>query len=147
MRPSTRHLLALFGAALVACGGGGDGTSGDGTEVAFAKTPAAVLTTESGAYTLSFYSSPSVQPTRGVNALKLFVTHTADGAAATDVAVDVVPFMPAMGHGSSVKPTVAPGSEPGTFTVSGLYFFMPGLWEIRTTIASSDHAIAKFDVP
>ena len=136
-------ILALLLAAPLACGGSTDDTSSVGT---FSATPAAVVTTDSGTYRIEVHSAPDALPTRGVNSLRLLVTHAADGTPASDLAVAIVPFMPAMGHGGSVTPSVVADAEPGTYTVSNVYFFMPGLWELRTTIATDDHATAQFEV-
>jgi hypothetical protein len=127
-----------------ACSGGGSGA--DTGE--FTTTPAAVVTTDAGSYRIAVHSAPDAVPTRGNNSLRLVVTRASDGAVVSGLALDVVPWMPAMGHGASVKPTVAPGVEPGTYTVSNVNLFMPGLWEIRTTIGgeTSDHVTAQFDV-
>ena len=115
---------------------------------AFAETPASVLTTAAGSYRIALHSAPDAQPSRGVNSLRLVVTKIADGSPAQGLDVDIVPWMPAMGHGASVKPTVQAGAEPGVYTVSNVNLFMPGLWEIRATIggATSDHATAQFEI-
>lgn len=134
-------VLALVGAACSDAGAPDTGT--------FAATPATVLTTEGGSFRIAVHSAPDAQPSRGVNALRLVVTKVADGTPAAGLAVDVVPWMPAMGHGASVKPSVTPGSEPGIYTVDNVNLFMPGLWEIRTTIggaAQPDHATAQFEI-
>jgi hypothetical protein len=115
----------------------------------FGQDPATVLTTNTGSYRIVLHSSPDAQPSRGMNSLRLVVTKVADGSPATGLQVGVVPWMPAMGHGASVTPTVQPGTEPGVYTVSNVYLFMPGLWEIRATIGGAtphDHATAQFDV-
>ncbi|RZA07636.1 MAG: hypothetical protein EOP11_07140 [Proteobacteria bacterium] len=44
----------------------------------------------------------------------------------------VVPFMPAMGHGSS--PTKLEPIASGTYRVSKIFFTMPGAWEIRVQV-------------
>jgi hypothetical protein len=139
--------LASFGSVLLvvaACGGSGSAPDTG----SFAETPATIVTSEAGRYRIAVYSAPDVQPSRGVNRLRLVVTKSADGDPATGLDVDVVPWMPAMGHGTSVKSTVQSGAEPGVYTVNNVNLFMPGLWEIRVTIGAltSDHATAKFEV-
>jgi hypothetical protein len=138
------QMVALLGgAASGGCSGGGAADTGT-----IAAEPAAVVTSDAGMYRISVHSAPDALPTRGVNTLRLVVTRVSDGAPASGLAVDVVPWMPAMGHGASVKPSVQPGAEPGTYDVSNVNLFMPGLWEIRTTIggASSDHVAPQFDI-
>jgi len=141
-----RALLIASSLAVTATACGDGGAVDTGT---FATTPATVLTTDAGSFRISVYSAPDAQPSRGVNALRLVVTRVADGAPVGGLQVDVVPWMPAMGHGASVKPSVTAGSERGVYTVDRVNLFMPGLWEIRATLggaAPPDHATAQFEV-
>jgi len=136
--------LPLLLAAPSACGGGdADETSSAGT---FSATPAATVTTDTGTYRIEVHSAPDALPTRGVNELRLIVTHASDGTPASGLVLAIVPFMPAMGHGGSVTPTVSADAVPGTYSVSNVYFFMPGLWELRTTVATNENATAQFEV-
>ena len=132
-------------AASAGCGG----SAGAPDPGAFASSPAATLTSDSGLHRIAVYSAPDAQPTRGVNALRIVITNVEGGRPATGLDLDVVPWMPAMGHGASVKPRVETGTEPGVFTVTRVNLFMPGLWEIRTSIGGAtqrDHATAQFEV-
>jgi hypothetical protein len=139
--------LSMVGALALAGLGCSSGSSGADTG-AFGATPAAVVTTDAGSYRIAVHSAPDAVPSRGNNSLRFVVTRASDGAPVSGLSLDVVPWMPAMGHGASVKPTVAPGTEAGTYTASNVNLFMPGLWEIRTTIGgeTSDHVTAQFDV-
>jgi len=145
----SRHasILALLaiGFAAMACGCSSDAVSDPGT---ISETAAAVVTSDQGSLNISVHSAPETQPTRGVNTLRLVVTRVSDGTPVSGLALDVVPWMPAMGHGASVKPSVEPGPDPGSYDVHNVALFMPGLWEIRTTISgtSSDHVAPKFDI-
>ena len=132
--------VALLAAA---CSGGGSGDPGP-----VAAEPASTVISDSGIYQISVHSAPDAQPTRGVNTLRMVVTRANDGAAAAGLELDVVLWMPAMGHGASVKPSVHAEAEPGVFTVTNVNLFMPGLWEIRTTIGgtASDHVTPTFDI-
>lgn len=137
--------IALVCAALAA-GCGGDGVADPGT---ISAEPATTVTSDSGGYRISVHSAPDAVPTRGVNTLQMVVTRIRDGAPAAGLELDVVPWMPAMGHGASVKPTVSAEAKPGVFTVTNVNLFMPGLWEIRATIGGAtqaDHATAQFEV-
>jgi hypothetical protein len=139
-------LAGAAGLGLAGCSSSGTGESGEPGTIA--TTPAAVLLTDGGLYRVAIHSAPDAAPSRGVNTLRLFVTRASDGAPATELDLEVVPWMPAMGHGASVKPTVSPGSDPGSYDVSNVNLFMPGLWEIRTTIGGklADHAAPQFDI-
>lgn len=140
VNPVMKALLFASLLALAACGGGG----GSPSSTDFNETPAAVLTTST--YQVALHCAPEQEPSRGVNSLELLVTRTSDGTAVDGLDVSVVPFMPAMGHGGSVKPTVTAGHAPGVYRVTNVNLFMPGLWELRTTIAT-EHATAQFDIP
>jgi hypothetical protein len=132
--------LALLAAS---CGGAGAGDAGPVAEAA-----ATTVTSESGGYRISVHSAPDAVPTRGVNTLQMVVTRTSDGAPAEGLDLEVVPWMPAMGHGASVRPSVRADAQPGVFTVTNVNLFMPGLWEIRTTIggSASDHVTPSFEI-
>lgn len=141
-----RSLLTIalgLGLPASACSGGGSGDPGP-----VAVEPASTVTSDSGNYQISVHSAPDAQPTRGVNTLQMVVTRANDGAPAAGLALDVVLWMPAMGHGASVKPSVRAEAAPGVFTVTNVNLFMPGLWEIRTTISgsASDHVTPTFDI-
>lgn len=138
------RLVACAVALLAAsCGGAGAGDAGPVAEAA-----AASVTSESGSYRVSVHSAPDAAPTRGVNTLRIVVTRTSDGAPAEGLDLEVVPWMPAMGHGASVRPSVSGDTQPGIFTVTNVNLFMPGLWELRTTIggAASDHVTPSFEI-
>jgi hypothetical protein len=115
---------------------------------AISEATAAVVTSDGGGYRISVHSAPDAAPSRGVNTLRLVVTKVADDTPVSGLELDVVPWMPAMGHGTSVKPSVEAGPEPGSYTVTNVNLFMAGLWEIRTTIggSTSDHVAPQFDI-
>lgn len=138
-------ILSCVAALMLAACSSDSGASDPGT---FSDMPAAVVMTDTGSYQFAVQSAPDATPTRGVNSLRFVVTRTSDGTPATGLALDVVPWMSAMGHGASVKPTVVAGTEPGSYNVTNVNLFMPGLWEIRTTIggSTSDHVAPKFDI-
>lgn len=125
------------------CSGSSSGDTGP-----VATEAASTVTSDSGSYRISVHSAPDAVPTRGVNTLQMVVTRISDGAPAAGLQLDVVPWMPAMGHGASVKPTVSAEAQPGVFTVTNVNLFMPGLWEIRTTIggSASDHVTPTFEI-
>jgi hypothetical protein len=56
--------------------------------------------------------------------------------------------MPAMGHGTSVIPIIEEDS-PGTYVVRDVDFFMPGTWELRTSIfgPATAYAAPSFQIP
>ncbi len=137
-RPHLAPLSALV-LALAACSGAH--TASD------AGIGATSLTSESGALHIEVTSAPNDSPSRGSNRIYFDVSAEDGGEPVEGLAMQMVPFMPAMGHGS--------GSEPSSSDVgSGRYEFddvlltMPGVWELRTTIdgAQSDYVAPRFDV-
>ena len=59
---------------------------------------------------------------------------------------EVILWMPSMGHGSS--PTTVTELDTGTYRVSDVYFIMPGNWEIKFQLKTSetvdDEAVVPF---
>jgi hypothetical protein len=71
------------------------------------------------------------------------------GAPVDGLTLQVTPWMPAMGHGTSVDPTVSVQGQ-GIYLVQDIYFYMPGQWELRTDLlhdASTDHVAPTFQIP
>jgi hypothetical protein len=52
----------------------------------------------------------------------------------TGAGITAKPFMPDHGHGSSVTPSVTPMGSDGTYQVTDLDLFMPGIWQVTLTI-------------
>ncbi len=139
-------LVVAVAAAGTGCGSDGDSGSGAAN---FSAAPDEVLTTQEGSFRVEVRTAPEPL-TRGSNVLQLRITDVASGEAVDALDVAVVPWMPVMGHGASVKPTVKRGDTPGTYVVDGVSLFMPGTWELRTTLARGstvEHATPSFQVP
>jgi hypothetical protein len=117
------------------CGGACSGSSIAPTD--------ATVTTDSGALRVEL----RVSPQRGTNTAELTVTNVADGMPRDGIGVSVVPFMPSMNHGSS-SPAVTPEGG-GKYQVTQLYLYMPGYWELRTTLSGppNDHVTLAVQVP
>ncbi len=142
--------LLVLAAGTTACGGGTTGPSG--TAPAGESFPDAALVTlpsDSGGRTVEVRTSPEQPPGRGVSSVQL-VIRDAGGAPVEGLALKVGPWMPEMGHGTSVVPTVTPQGH-GVYLVSNVYFFMPGDWQLRTDVAApgspTDHVTADFQIP
>ena len=137
-----RLIAVVLVLAGVACGGGGPAAAPQ----SFGADPDQTLASDSGALTIAVRFSPD-PPTAGSDAAQLSFID-ADGAPVSGLALTVVPWMPAHGHGTSVDPTVTE-TEPGTFVAAPLYLFMPGSWELRMTIGGTvdDTAKAAFEIP
>jgi hypothetical protein len=99
-------------------------------------------------FTFVLVEGDPAPPARGNNTWTLAVKDAA-GAPLDGATVDVKPFMPDHGHGTSVAATVAPGASPGTYTITPLYLFMPGLWQVTFTAtkgSATDSAVFSFCV-
>jgi len=101
----------------------------------------------SGALRLTLTSAPEAMPVRGTNTIELEVTQVDTGAGVSDLKLALVPFMPAMGHGSGFTPRSSVLGD-GRYRFDDVVLNMPGLWELRTTVEepASDEATFRFDI-
>lgn len=85
---------------------------------------------------------------RGSNSFEVQLRDASTGAPATGLEMSLVPFMPAMGHGSGVSPTISSLGD-GHYACSQVLLNMAGRWQLRTTIsgARSDYVAFEVDVP
>ena len=93
--------------------------------------------------------------TRGANVFEVRVTAVQGGQPLDGLGVSLVPWMPAMGHGTPVTSVIRPQGS-GRYLVENVTFFMPGHWLLRMSFAApaqgakppvSDSAMAEVDVP
>jgi YtkA-like protein len=113
----------------------------------FSKTPLLDLKTDSAGFDVEVRTLPSQPPALGTSSVQLIVRDAASGEPQSGLDVQTVPWMPAMGHGTSVAPTVAE-TEPGTYELTGVVLFMPGTWQLRTTLTgtTTDHVVPTVQV-
>ena len=143
------HYASLLAMVSVASCGGSSSSSTSANS--FSETPLMTITSDSGKLHVDVRTSPSQPPTRGQQSVQLVITDET-GAPQTGLALDTTPWMPAMGHGASVTPSVSE-TTPGTYMIADVDMFMPGTWELRTTIAeadsgtSADHVAPSFQIP
>lgn len=131
-------------ACALGCGGGmGNGSGGSAT---FSATPIQTVRSDSGALSVAVYPEAGKLPARGVNAFRYVITNST-GAPVEGVQVAIAPWMPFMGHGSSVTPTVAAAGQ-GAYVVTNVYFPMAGRWDLMSTFsgAVTDAAKPFFDI-
>ena len=156
-----RCAAALALTVCVSCGGSSTtpGDTPDGGVINCATDPRAMtyspgMSVVSTGKQLKFtlLSSDPAPPARGTDTWKLSVANAA-GQGLPNLTLQFVPpdpFMPDHGHGSSVTPTIAANAD-GTYTISNLYLFMPGVW--RLTLGATppggtfDSAVFYFCVP
>ena len=108
------------------------------------------MTSSSGTFRATLRAS-SDPPPLGEQTVAMDVVYVDGGAPATGLSLTVVPWMPAMEHGTSIVPAVSE-TAAGTYSIDNAYLFMPGIWEMRTTIAASasadaDKVAPSLDVP
>ena len=127
--------LTAFTAIATACSSASSSTTG--------QLPVTV-TSDSGSLHVELSASPP--PIVGTNRMELTVTRASSGAPLDGLSVSVVPWMPSMDHGTASPTVTAEGG--GKYAVTDLYFFMPGTWVLKTTLAGpvSDHAEPTFEL-
>ena len=137
--------MVRVAAALVTIALVGIGCGGAEAELPPPVFPAAALVTTSTAagMTIAVWSSPQ-PPAKGLAAFQFAFTDGA-GAPVDGLTVDVLPWMPAHGHGGSTHPT-ATATAPGIFLVQPVSFFMSGAWELRTMIGGQRDDAVTVDV-
>jgi len=140
-RPSS--LVVSLATALLLAGCGGESTSpGSSETTAFPDDPWTTQASDAGALTIEVRTSPKQPPERGLTVVQLSITDGA-GDPMDDLVVTAVPWMPDMGHGASVKPTVT-NAGGGKYEIDNVNMFMPGRWELRTEMTGPLDDSAKF---
>jgi len=108
--------------------------------------PARVLLSESGLLRFELRTPSGVA--RGTNDVLLHVAEADSETPSDELVLEMLPFMPAMGHGSGVSPQVTPLGS-GDYAFSEVVLNMGGRWQLRTSISGerSDHVVFDVDVP
>jgi len=142
-----RIAVPLLAATVFAIGCGGSANGSAGADLTFDAKPFETVRSDSGALVVAVYAQAGHAPTRGVNAFRYLVTD-ANGAPVEGVQLTVSPWMPDMGHGSSVVPKVT-AAGTGAFVLTDVYFAMPGRWDLLSTFAGpiTDAAKPSFQIP
>jgi hypothetical protein len=92
---------------------------------------------EKGVFKVRIASATPAPPDKGTNAFAVDVLD-ASGAPVSGADIEVVPLMPDHGHGSAVKPTVAPEAQEGRYSIGKVYLSMAGLWTLAFVVRSKD---------
>jgi hypothetical protein len=133
---------ALCGATAIGCSTGPESVASD----SFPVDALATLQSQSGAFTVEVRTAPDQPPIRELTSVELRI-QDASGAPAEGLTLTVLPWMPEMGHGASITPTVT-DEGGGRYVVSDVEWVMPGAWELRTSIApGQDRATPSFQIP
>ena len=131
--------LAVFLAACSTSTGGGTGGSSTSVSVCAGDPRATAYTVglsakaADGAFKVTFMDAMPAPPSKGANTWTVQITDAA-GRPVTGAKVAVKPFMPDHGHGSSITPQVMPMGTDGTYQITLLELFMPGIWQITLSI-------------
>lgn len=136
--------LAALAGLVVACSGSAAPTE---SSTEYAKDALVTLKTESSGLEVEVRTLPSQPPVLGNSTVQLIVRDPTSAEPESGLDIQAVPWMPAMGHGSSVTPTVTE-TAPGTYELTGVVMFMPGTWQLRTTFTGpvADHVVPSFQV-
>jgi hypothetical protein len=99
--------------------------------------PFGTIVNESGALSIEARTGPDQPPTRGLSTVELDIIDAHSGEPRDGLELTVVPWMPAMGHGTSVKPALeAVGG--GHYVISNVNMYMGGAWDLRIAISAAD---------
>lgn len=141
------HLITSIVVAALLTGCTAETTSPESDSVDFPESPLYTLTTDQGDLTIEVRTAPKQPPSRGQIDVELTIAGT-DGAPRDDLSLSALPWMPAMGHGSSIKPKIV-AKGGGRYEVLHVAMFMAGEWELRTQIAGpvEDSATIDFQIP
>jgi hypothetical protein len=151
-------LHLLFAVSLfAACGDSGGGTtSPDAMTIGCINDPRAMTYTADMMLTMTatqklkfeLVNSMPGPPVKGNNTWQVKLLD-ANNQPVTGAMIKVTPFMPDHGHGTSVVPQVTPMGDG--YTVTPLYLFMAGLWQVTIEVDSSpagaDSAVFYFCIP
>ena len=133
---------ALTLAAILAACSSGNATSGSRGDF---PADALATATSAGGLHVEVRSSPQPPP-RGTCTMQVTLSGASGPTDGVDIAL--VPWMDAMGHGTSIKPSVS-AVGGGKYVVSNVSLFMPGTWSLRFAFsgAVNDEATVPVDVP
>jgi hypothetical protein len=93
-------------------------------------------TSTDGALKITLVSADPAPPAIDSNTWIIRATD-GSGTPMTHATLKVAPFMPDHNHGTSIIATITPQSD-GSYTVTPLYLFMPGVWRIRFSVPATD---------
>jgi hypothetical protein len=153
MRKPPHAALLLFVGLASACG------SAAVSSESFPANALESMTSQNGSYRVEVRTAPQ-PPSRGAQSVEYTLTRSDTGEVAPGLSLSVVPWMPAMGHGTSLVPSVSEAA-PGVYVATNVGWYMPGQWVLRTTIvdpaagsdgdvdggAAGDYVEPSFQIP
>jgi hypothetical protein len=144
--PAIAIAAAMIGLFAFAAGCGGSPPAIPPVPASFPLQPVATVSSTSGALHVELRSVPDPM-VRGENVGQLTLTD-ASGQPAEGVTVEVLPWMPSHGHGTSQAVEIT-DQGGGVFITNPLYLFMAGEWQIQMKFqgAVDDTAMATVEIP
>jgi hypothetical protein len=149
----TRRLLgplaiALLALPLAACTSGTGGAGGSTVATSLCDTDPRAMTyavglsqtVMDGTMKVSFVDAMPAPPAESLNEWTVQLTD-GNGDPVSGATITVKPWMPDMGHGSSVTPQVTPMTTAGEYQVSLIDLFMPGIWTNTFTITTASEPV------
>jgi len=94
--------------------------------------------TKQGKFQVQIRSIPHQPPHTGMSTFEYRIQEKATGTLVTGAKLEVTPFMPAHGHGTT--PTKTTNKGKGVYWVEEVALIMPGTWELRTVIRIGEQA-------
>jgi hypothetical protein len=108
-----------------------------------------VATATDGALSVHFMAADPAPPAKGNNTWTVRVLD-GKGDPVNGAAIVTKAFMPDHGHGSSIKPQATGKGDDGTYEITPVNLFMPGVWQITFTVTpaggKAESAIVNFCV-
>ncbi len=89
-----------------------------------------------GALSVRFMDASPAPPAKGHNTWTVQVLD-GKGAPVNGAIIVTKGFMPDHNHGTSTTPLVTPKGQDGTYEISPLVLFMPGVWEITFKVTAA----------
>lgn len=135
--------VVASGAAALGCSGA-DAATADSANGDVSETP--VAQTKSGELTVALYARTTDNLVRGNNRVELEV-ESAEAQQMPDFEVELMTYMPAMGHGPSQQPKLVE-MEGNRYTFDDVVLNMPGLWELHVQFSGDlrEELVFEFDV-
>ncbi len=140
--------LVTFALVCATAGCSGPDAAPPGADAQFPAQALQLVTGDSKLVDVEVRTAPDQPPQRGTIAVEYRVTDAADGSPVDDLAISVVPWMPAMGHGTSIVPEVHAKGD-GRYVLVNVNLFMPGRWELKSQISGPlvDRVAPAFQIP
>jgi hypothetical protein len=108
-----------------------------------------IVPSEAGVANFKLVTGDPAPPARGINTWTVQVNGS-NGGALGGLQMSALPFMPDHGHGSPLNATIT-DEGGGTYSVTPIDFFMPGVWRTTFTFpvdgGSTDSAAFFFCIP